>query len=601
MVTIDIRILRRIALRAALLLLAVIPAACAQVDDLAPADGADEVVIRATVGGSSAVADAEDVETRANNSVYDVTSQLYNLDFFVRVAGQNREDEFRAESSRYLIPSGYSGMLYPASEQKTLNWFARDRKHEFYGWTMPFVGNTAEFDPGEDVLADGIEFSFQDTDLSNTTNANASAWDASSWQNGQKLEKFIGGKTDELTYLENGKYVNLRMRHLVSKIMVKEIAVIDNTTGVFDKAVKGTITFYGMPKDMVFYPVPVDDEGRRLQPYVKIPDNWDFPQDKSLTFALTNSSKTYNWEGHTGTSSTYSYVDAWYIPPEMDFDLLTYKIQLYKYVDGEWIPDPTHGEHGAYFGSFKTVKFTRTTNGSNYDDPDNPGSDDTILHAGEYLVLYINMMERGNPSIHGTIVDWTNKTNREGYSHVEDGMYAYEEFYDMQTAMGTSSSAETKEEFFMLHGSGRDTGMDPEGEYPEYENIPKYKGKELKIFEVYEDIGYNGYGNSTTGSSAKCSSIVMPEGYILDGKGHTINMTGNNPSIGNVRDIYLRSYLQNTSTNPYTYTEYIVYIDKMGDVWTVDPVTFEETKTSYNINNVNKNPVNIDLTTGRVY
>lgn len=588
---------------------------CANEDGLVAGTGGEEMIIRATVGGTDNV-----TNTRVNNSIYDITSTLYNLGFFIRVDGQNLEGDKRIATSRYQIPSGVAGMLVPADGQTELNWFARNQEHEIYSWTMPFL-DWKNFTPEEDVLEQGFRIKFEDTDISETTSNTATAFKSDSWKNGQDLEKFIGGKTNKLTYLENGKYVELRMRHLVSKIMLKQIQIVNNTTGGSNAKIKGTITIYGMPNEITFYPCPKDEQGNNLQPYAEFDNEWDYPQNQSLTFAITNNSKTYSWEGHTSTSSTYYFADAWYIPPEVDFSELTYKIQLYeaedilddagKVIGYQWVPDKNHGEHGAYFGSFKNMTFDRSLNGSNYDDAEDPGSDRTILHAGEYIVLNINMTERGTPSVQGVIKAWDGFIERTGHSHTGPGLYNQREFYEMQSSMSSSASTDKREEFYLVYGSGKTTADDPEDLYPDYEKFKRCGNQELKIIEVFEDIGYNGYGNSTTGTTAKVSSIYMPNPYILDGKGHTINVTGgvsNSPSltssatcqIGNVRDVYLKCSFSVSSGGTTTYLDYIVYIDKMGDVWTVDPVTFKETKTGYNVNNATNNPTSIDLKTGKV-
>lgn len=59
-----------------------------------------------------------------------------------------------------------------------------------------------------------------------------------------------------------------------------------------------------------------------------------------------------------------------------------------------------------------------------------------------------------------------------------------------------------------------------------------------------------------------------------------------------MRDIYLRYY--------YNGREYIIYIDKMRQVWKVDPSTYGETRTNYNVKDATSNPFTIRLSDGMV-
>lgn len=553
---------------------------CSKEDDIfSPLEGTDTVLFRAAVGNN------EEVNTRANTNLYDVTTSAYNCDFFIRMEGSNLNDEHKVASSRYIIPSGYSGMLIPDedNDQPSLNWFARNKVHQFWSWTLPFL-DYKNFVPDEETLAEGIEITFKDTPIKDLKSTVGTSWETESFKNGEIYETFVAGKTGDMIYTRDGQYVPIQLRHMVSKIFLNTFAIVDNMNGSTNTGLQGTITFYGLPTTATFYPCSKDSEGNNLPPHVAMPENWDYPRSSAITYTVTNKSKSYSADG-----SSTSYKDRWYICPEVDLHKISFKLQIYEFVNSEWVPHRTYGTQGAFYGDLSSINISRSTTGSNYDNV--PTDDKSILHAGEYLVLNINLQSKGNPTINGTIYRWSNYTDY-GYAYVEEGIYSRNQLVDMSTAMN-SKDPEKMREFFALNGSGRDTGSDPEGLYPEYEDL-RY-GKELEIFELFQDIGSESYS-----SSDKVGSIYVADGYILDGKGHTVNCSSSSMSIGPVRDVFLRYYYQNTSSTPYTYTEYLVYIDKMGNVYTVDPVTFEETPTGQNVNDMTKNPMTINLSTGKL-
>lgn len=624
-------------LRSALgLFLLVFAAGCSKDDkiggDFVPADP-EEVYFGAFVGGG-------DNATRANTSIYNVTTEFYgNCDFYMTVKEESASGEVKIKSSVYEIPSGSEAVISPKTtvvdgethREETLNWFSREKAHTFWGW----AAHRDFYTTGTNSLLDdgNVEIEFKGSTLDETTDNTANYWkstpdETTVWKNGEVLEQLIGAQKGPLVYNDNGMYVPLQFRHLVSKIFLSYLYLVDNSSGTTDSNVKGLITFYGMPKKATLYtnPTKKNDEGEdvAISPYVAMDENWDYKQTEGVTYAITNNRsgssssndyrKQYKWEGNSYTS-VYAR-DCWYICPEVDFDRISYKIEVYEYSNGSWVPSSKYGKHGAYYGDFKNVTFSRTTNGSNYDDPN--GGDTKILHAGEYMTLTIYMTSKGNPSVKGSISDWSN-ASRTGSSHVHQGIYGIEELKDMSTTMGSTSNTEEqkrkRDEFYEMLGSGRTTEDDDKSEYPQYKD-KNGDDTELKIFELYDDIGEDSYysysSSSTTVQNQRMGSISPGDGYILDGKGHTINCYSNNsmwagynnPLVsigpGTVRDVYLRYYYYNNYNTPYGYHEYIVYIDKMGNIWLVDPVTFEMTPTENNINESGKSPMNINLKTGAI-
>lgn len=529
------------------------------------------------------VADSEQMGTRADDSYY-ITTEFYDCDFHLCVGGYNYDDIFNSDMSTYVIPSGFEGALIPKGD-KEVNWFSRDRYHHFWGWTIP---TDLEYTPQPEDIENGITIHFYNTDM-NYANDTGKEWkEETAWNNGKCLEQMIGAHSGPMTYEENGIYVPLHFQHIVSKVFLKNLYVIDTYNIKTTSDLKGVITFYGMPTEATLYPCPKDDKGNEMRPRVDLPPGkttpeWDYDQKNRVSYAMTNTSRSYFWEGHTNTGTNYMYKDCWYIPPELDFSRLEYKIEIYEYnkTTQEWELSLTHGRQGAYYGDFSSVVFKRDGT-SKYDDP--AGGDETILHAGEYMELTIYLYEKGNPTVQGTLKNWTSRSGT-GSSHVHQGVYSYDQLSEMVNAM-KESDLQAIEEFYEMNGSGRDTGTDPEDEYPDYESI---YGQELKIIELFDDIGNNSYG-----TSSKLSSLEVADGYILDGQGHTVNVSSSPLTLGPVRDVYIKYH--NVGSTAAT----ILYIDKMGNVFRVDPYTFVETPLGYNVNNASSNPFTIKFGSGEV-
>lgn len=550
------------------------------------------------VNFAAKVASGAQIETRARNSsyVYNITAGLggySGIDFFMQVLGKDKTGTPKSDIGTYWVPSGSSGTLSPKLGEKSLNWVYRNSEHYFRGWTLPWMQDEYDYS------TEPIVINFKDTPineyLSTVTGSSSSRgyinWKDNSWKNGEDLEKFVGAVQGPLTYINNGEFVTIQFRHLVSKIFLNNFAIIDNANATSYTNLKGNITIYGLPKTATFYPNPLNEDGSPAQPYVAMQDDFNYPQDEGVTFAITNISHYYHWESSSYTYGQYK--DCWYICPEVDLSKLSFKIEIYEsYKEGEgedaeikWRLSPSHGNHGAYYGDFKSISLTR--NGTDYDDIPT-GTDKTTLHAGEYLSLSMNLYEKGNPSVKGTIRSW-GSTSRTASQHVQPGVYSYTEAREMSDAMN-SKNPDRIQEYWDLYGSGENTNDNPDD--------PNY-GDDLDIFYLYEDIGASGSGTS---SYTKMSSYYVADGYILDGKGHTINVTGTSISIGHMRDVYLRYYYSSTTNGVTTTTEYIVYIRPDGQVCLVDTTggTYQEIPTQYNVNDMTKNPFTINLQTGRL-
>lgn len=554
----------------------------------------------------------EDISTRAlstttikiGNSYYGYDGVNFHIYTEDEEYTQNRVNgsvnSGKTDMSSYYIPSLYDGVLIAGEDQKTLNWFSRSSTQYFWSWTTPWDNEN------HNPAVTPYRIDFKDTYISET-NQYASSWNEGSWANGACLDKLIAACVGPLSYESNGQYVELQYKHLISKVLIGEFVVIDNSTATVLSNLKGNLTIYGMPRSAMFYPTPVefDDEGNLKpgRPYVAMDEDFDYSHDESVTYALTNYSNKYFYndagtrlsnsiKSASSSSTVYYFYDIFNICPEVDFSKLSFKIEIYEYKDGEWILSREHGNNGAFYGDFKNIKFTRNPGDSNYDNPD--GGDDYILHAGEYLQLGINLNSKGNPSMRGEIFDWSQRSqNRNAVQHDRNGIWTMNEGMELSDAM-KSGDRDKIEEFFDIFGSGENTDNDI--------NDPNY-GDNLDIFKLYDDVGSSGTSQNTyDGPSGKFREFQIADGYILDGLGHTINFATTTPSIGHMRDVFLRYHIGSTSTSTgmTTHTVRMVYIDPYGEVWLVDPETFQMTDTGNNVNNATRNPFTINLGTGAI-
>lgn len=482
----------------------------------------------------------------------DITASIFPCDFYILIEGNDKNGVAKSEAAPYHIPSGSQGTLWPNDNNNKLSWFARDTEHNFWSWTVPWLN---DYEPS----ADPIEIEFQDCPL----------WEyvkEGSWKNGECLEKFIGAQSGTYIYNRDGMFVPLYFKHLVSKIGISKLSIVDNSTQTtITQNIKANMTFYGIPKKAIFYPRPTDNEdGSHRPPYVGKPD-YDF-SDESLTFSVQH---TYN---------DNLLQKMFYVCPEIDFSKVSYKLEIYSGQGNSWKLDTNYGENGAFYGDFSNINFG-TSNDVR-----------TVLHAGEFLYLYISLVEGSQPQMRGVIVDWRNYTQANGEEHPRQGIFTSDEAMFMsQLFYNRDISLEELEEFLYLYGAGS-TKDDT--------NDPNYD-ENLNIIKLYEDIELNGifYTSPQFTDKIKC---------ILDGMGHMIDFSKSSTAnthtarVGQMRNIYIRYYnYDNNNLVPVEY-EYIIFIDSYGKIWIVDPVTWNKTETKYNINDKRSFPVAIDMSTGKV-
>ena len=397
------------------------------------------------------------------------------------------------------------------TDENPMNWQDLRSEHVFYGWTIPWID---KWNPENDFKDNEtyIPLEFK----------NSSERDGyEDYSNNKELEKFIGTKAGPFSYVEHGKYVDLTFHHLVSKIKIGEFSLVQ-TDGSVKKDLKGDITFIKMPTTARFYPHPTGDILNK--PYcrdgrpVVVPGEPDV--NNGITYFIDNQA--------VGT-------DIFYICPESDFSQIEFKVNL---------NNAEYKDYSTYYGTFETVQFVREA-GSDYDLGN--GVDDKVLHAGEMMTLNIVLIPGIGPGIKLIISDWSDEKPRESQYHTYPGIYSDQEMTDLLNVFANQK---------------------------DYNNPPE---DVKRLWEMYGEEGPDGekyfplFDNVTLDSNI----LPIPDGYVLDGKGHTIFMKTNRGSnndfgsaqtyynIGPCKDVYLSDPNGNNT----------IYIDPNGQVCLFDEET----------------------------
>ena len=445
------------------------------------------------------------VRTRSDFKTEYIESENYNMDFYIRLDTQDENKQPVRTTKTYRVPSGYMGRLEVKPENGEspvpLNWETLTEEHTFHAWNVPW---DEEYTPTEEDFTKGIPLEFK-----NSSEAEGYAEN----HNNHELETFIAAQAGPYTYLNHGKYVEFTFFHMVSKIKIGTLALIQSD-GSIQKNLKADVTFVGMPTKATFYPAYDGAEGK---PYV---EPGDIDPDDGITYYIANDA--------VGS-------DVFYICPETDFRKIDFKVRL---------NNEEYKDYDTYYGTFEDVVFTREP-GSLFDKE--TGGDEKILHAGEMMTLNINLIPGIGPGLSIVISDWSTDPAREAQYHTYPGLYSDAEVNEMLDAFkkqkqdGSGTTAEEIESLFEMYGEERD-------------------GK--KYFTLYDNVDVRG--------SADANIFPIPSDYILDGMGHTITLKSNRGSnvdfgstqiyfnIGQVVDVWITD-----GTNT-------IYVDKDGYVWIYD-------------------------------
>lgn len=454
----------------------------------APDDAESRVIaFSAGVRHAAAPATRDGHEANVEPEIEPMSSSLYNMDFFIELCCEAVADDGSVPNPGiYVVPSGYSSWLQAKETKQRLKWRDLRANHTFYGWNLPWTDSTyyqvieeednkALYDPGRDLLPP-LKVRFHDS---------AEGKSYEEFRNDSVYQYFVGVKRADVSYMENGQYVELVFKHLVSKIVIDKLSMIEGPHTVTNN-LRADMTIYGMPRSATFYPHPSDRiAGSDGYPIV-VADPLDLTQE--------DPGRTY----HIINDRNKAKEDVFYVCPEIDFRDLVFEIK---------INDTNYSQYGSYWGSFSDVKFVRTA-GTNYDE----GGDETVLHAGEEMHLIIELYQGMGPGITVVIEPWStdNPNGSEAVHHSHPGIYTDSEAGDIINLFSKANPAqEDIDNLLELYGE-----KDEQGDY-------------TGTFCLYENITVGG------------SSFPLADGYTLNGLGHTIKMSSSTVRIGQMRDVYL--------------------------------------------------------------
>ena len=469
------------------------------------------------------------------DSIY-VAYTPWDKDFYVQLNTKAVGGGDVVEYGVYSVPSAYEGRLDPKNAEQELDWQSLDRLHTFYSWTVPWMVTDPEYlgeTPPDTDDPDTEYYSPSDQTIPVNFYNSSEEEGFKEHKNNAVLEGLIGAKSASYAYEQHGKYVELTYHHLVSRIIVESLILIQ-TDGSVQEYLQADMTFVGMPVQATLYPHPGDN----------LPADYNIPKgsgprvggpyeqslDQGVTYYIANEA---------------DYDDVFYICPEVDFSKIDFQIKLNseKYLG-----------YDTYYGTFDDVIFERNA-GWGYDQGDDETDkkvDQKILHAGEEMRLNIVLIPGVGPGLKVIIRDWSTDKPYESQYHSYPGIYSdaeIQQFIDMMFSYTQSDYDNPPEALKMFYEI-----------YGHEENGKKY-------IPLYENVTLPRHGNSNPSNI-----FPVPNGYVIDGMGHTVTMSTNGPNnwdhqgeryfnVGPVRDIYL------------TDGTYTIYIDPEGWVCILDEKT----------------------------
>lgn len=436
----------------------------------------------------AAVQGPTDISTRAIELVPVSLSTYGDEIFYINSDIENGQQNL----SEYQVAPGHNGQLGPADGSETLLWHDKNSNHIFYGWTMPWQKDTYQIGQSTQSTIHFTQDYYQGLEYLKQTE----------YYNCRILEKFIGSKTGELNYLTNGEMVQMDYQHLVSKIHINPINLVNND-GTTAENVNATMTFYQLPRTAIFDRHPSDG---------------------------TTPPKVYkDPNAATGvTCDVGNYTTTLYICPEMDFSTMQFSIHFEQ---GE--------AKGDYYGDFKSVIFEREdTEQPEWDEGKSP----TVLYAGEEMTINFTIRGGNVGGISVRIKDWNNRSQEYATGHARKGIYTNGELLSMYNYFNGRYDPEEFENFFDMYGTV----------------VEKENGETENVIFMYEDCS-----TSHTRQPVPQEAILDGAGHTLTIRGNEtqahVGCCRNIYITNGVYTIYIDEnfnvYKVDTETGEMTYTD----------------------------------------------
>lgn len=410
---------------------------------------------------------------------------LRRNDFDMRIYVALKVGEYKGGNA-FLVPEEQPGILKSYQTENPITWQSTQTSHYFYGWTLPWIpweNNDPYLEEGPQYLQDGTFVSFEpDNEMYKKEAENGT--ESSTYAD--NLEKFIGASKGPVIYNDNGEYVNLQFRHLVSKIYIEQFnyAYIDENGNPQTPGVDGKMTLIGLPAQGFFY-----REGEN-GPIVK-PD----PESTQVTYDVRSRTTLY-------------------VCPNIDFSKISYRISSSnRVIEGR----------GDFLGDFSSISFDRDLNDwwveKNMEE--HPGSDPTTtLYAGETMTIRMTLRQSIGNYIAASVGSWGTQSVREAGAYPYPGIYNGNELNSMTNYFQGGYTDELEERMFNNYGDKENK------EYRLYEDIEGIShgfktGKKYILNGMDHTLTITPHSSGVV-KITKCYNI-----YITDGKGHTIYIDKN--------------------------------------------------------------------------
>lgn len=493
------------------------------------------------VGFTGCVSDKGDVRTRTLETK-DIAYDPFDMDFYIELCCYN--DKNAAEPPVYTQFGTYvvpNGYEGRLASKGDATPLSWHDLNLYHTFYAWNIPWDSDYTPSKEDIENGIEITFENS-------SEESGFDEH--RNNAKYEHFIGARSAEpYSYKQHGKYVDLTFHHLVSRIRIGSCVLIQ-PTGSIQEQIQADITFVNMPTKAIFYPHP-EDGGR---PCV-VPEKAD--PDDGVTYFI-----------HKEATAK----DVFYICPEVDFSQVDFQIK---------VKDKEYENLDTYYGTFADVIFEREP-GVDYDSE--TGGDSRILHAGEQMTLNIVLIPGIGPGLAIIISEWSTDDPTDSQYHTYPGIYSDAEVKEMHDYFAGQRNYydedKNVERLFDMYGQEKDIDGD---------------GKTEKVFVLYDNVDiYNG---------SDANIFPVPDGYVVDGMGHTITLKSNRGyngdfgstqtyfNVGAVRDVWLTD-----GTNT-------IYIDREGYVWIYDAEKQKYVQTENKLEPLvgNEKSYDISCETGKVH
>lgn len=436
-------------------------------------DEAQELAIKQNLVFTGEISEREaEISTRGPVSELVQRKNFDTKFYFERKVGDSRK------CSTYIIPDQRAGVFNSFGTKDSLVWSSRNEPHTFYAWTMPWL-SWENKDPYMDEFEDGTTISFNPAhEMYNDVNEEDNT-------NCKILETFIGAKAGPINFLENGEYVNMQFKHLVSKIYIERLRlnyISSNTGNLSTTNLEGTMILYNVPSEGVFY-----REGEK-GPMVEAKAD----AENQISYKV-------------GPGATL------YICPGVDITKIEFRIVDHNYRNGK----------GDFFGDFHSITIERNTD-EDWWDEENP--DNNILYAGEMLTLRISLRQGIGSIVAAAIDGWDTKDVREGSTYGKAGFYDESNLrYIYDTLNGhydKEDYSELEERMFDLYGD------EVSGEYHLYEDLTGVShGLRLGKEHVLNGMGHSITFDTYSDGSIRISKVK--DIYLCDKKGNVVYIDEN--------------------------------------------------------------------------